>query len=71
MPNIHHLDVESAWALDCQHYWGRLLTGTHRHWCPDWDMLPIDETCTTEYSCCTCTPPAHPPISTVGLPLSD
>lgn len=35
---------------DCMKYRGRLLTGKYRHWCPDWDFLPIDETC-PEFPC--------------------
>ena len=41
------------WVEDCQRWWGKLLTGTHRHWCPDWDYLPIDNTC-PEFEACTC-----------------
>lgn len=44
----------SAWTEDCNRYWGRVLTGTKKHWCPDWDYLPIDETTKTEIDCCTC-----------------
>lgn len=29
------------------------LTGKFRHWCPDWDGMPIDETM-DEFDCCTC-----------------
>ena len=28
----------------------RVLTGKYRHWCDDWDGLPIDET-TPEWPC--------------------
>lgn len=38
---------------DCLRYMGKVLTGEFRHWCPDWDGLPIDET-VPEYGCCTC-----------------
>lgn len=43
------------WQLDCLHWYGEpdLLQGTFRHWCPDWDDLPIDETC-GEFLNCTC-----------------
>jgi len=41
------------WIDDCQRYWGRLLTGAKGHWCPEWDDLPIDETC-QEFDCCIC-----------------
>ena len=42
------------WVEDCLRYWDTILVGDHRHWCPDWDYLPIDETCEVEYDCCTC-----------------
>ena len=29
------------------------LKGRFRHWCPEWDDLPIDETM-PEFECCTC-----------------
>lgn len=35
---------------DCHHWRGRLLTGARAHWCPEWDDLPIDETC-PEWPC--------------------
>lgn len=38
------------WATDCKHWRGRLLVGRYAHWCPDWDDLPIDETC-PEWPC--------------------
>ena len=38
---------------DCLHWHGRELTGKYRHWCREWDELPIDETC-TEFKFCTC-----------------
>ncbi len=31
------------------------LKGTFKHYCPDWDDLPIDET-TPEFAACTCFP---------------
>jgi len=44
----------SLFDLDCLYYtYGRLLKGRLKHYCPDWDYLPIDETC-PEYSGCTC-----------------
>lgn len=33
------------WIEDSLHWRGRLLTGKFGHWCPEWDALPIDETC--------------------------
>lgn len=41
------------WEEDCLHWWGRILTGEHCHWCPDWDDLPINEEC-EEYLYCSC-----------------
>lgn len=38
---------------DCLRYHGRILTGLYKHFCPDWDDLPIDDTC-AEYESCTC-----------------
>ncbi len=35
---------------DCLHWRNRVLTGVYAHWCPDWDELPIDETC-NEWPC--------------------
>lgn len=32
---------------------GRDLHGPDRHWCHDWDSMPIDATC-SEYDCCSC-----------------
>lgn len=29
------------------------LTGKYKHYCLDWDGLPVDETC-PEFECCTC-----------------
>jgi len=29
---------------------GKVLTGRYAHWCPEWDDLPIDETC-DEWPC--------------------
>jgi hypothetical protein len=41
------------WNKQCLHYRGRILTGEHGHYCPDWDELPIDETC-QEWPCPCC-----------------
>ncbi len=38
---------------DCMQMWGKLLTGKHKHYCCEWDYLPIDETC-YEYFACMC-----------------
>jgi hypothetical protein len=38
---------------DCMHFYGKVLEGIHKHYCPDFDYLPIDETC-FEYQFCLC-----------------
>ncbi len=38
---------------DCMHFHGKILTGIHKHYCPEYDYLPIDETC-TEFEYCMC-----------------
>jgi len=35
---------------DCLQWRGRVLDGTYRHWCAEWDDLPMDETC-PEWPC--------------------
>lgn len=40
----------SEWASDCMACRGKVLRGKHSHWCPDWDFLPVDETC-PEWPC--------------------
>lgn len=42
------------WNEECLRFWGRVLIGEKKHWCADWDFLPIDETTTDEFACCTC-----------------
>jgi hypothetical protein len=39
------------WEVDCLRWHGRVLTGNDKHWCADWDYLPIDDTC-IEYQAC-------------------
>ena len=41
------------WELDCIRWHGIVLVGDAKHWFPDWDDLPIDETC-PEFECCCC-----------------
>ena len=38
---------------DCLHHYGEILTGKYKHYCCEWDYLPIDETC-PEYEFCYC-----------------
>jgi hypothetical protein len=44
---------EAEWEKDCIMTYRRVLTGKKRHWCPEWDFLPIDET-SPEFESCTC-----------------
>ena len=50
------------WEEDCLHYHGQVLTGRYKHWCADWDDLPIDDTC-PEFECCTCPKDSNEPSS--------
>jgi len=35
-------------------YYGKIvLYGEKKHWCPEWDFLPIDDTC-PEFQSCIC-----------------
>ena len=43
-------ETEAEWAKDSQRWRGKVLTGRFRHWCLDWDLLPVDETC-MEWPC--------------------
>lgn len=38
------------WEKDCLKWRGRVLTGKFKHWCYEWDELPVDET-TPEWPC--------------------
>lgn len=42
------------WEKDCSKFYGKFLNGEYAHWCPDYDGLPIDETCIDEFDNCTC-----------------
>ncbi len=46
-------DFVKIWVRDCFRWHDRLLTGNFQHYCPDWDYLPIDDTC-MEYEACFC-----------------
>ena len=39
---------------ESMYFHGRILTGTHKHFCPDFDYFPIDETCSEYHQFCTC-----------------
>lgn len=43
-------EMTDTWAEDCIKERGRVLTGKKRHYCMEWDGLPIDET-TPEWPC--------------------
>jgi len=45
--------VRNDWEEDCMHFWGKVLVGEKKHWCHEFDGLPIDETC-TEFEFCLC-----------------
>lgn len=42
--------MRAAWEQHCLEWRGRVLTGKNAHSCPDWDELPIDESC-PEWPC--------------------
>ena len=42
--------ISKKWEGDSLQWRGAVLTGIHRHWCPDWDFLPLDET-SPEWPC--------------------
>ena len=56
----------ALWERDCKKWRGKVLTGEKRHWCADWDGLPVDET-TEEFSCCTCWDDDEPEGSKEGV----
>lgn len=45
-----------TWRRECKRWRGRVLRGRWRHYCNDWDGLPIDET-TVEFASCLDLPP--------------
>lgn len=47
-------DFAILWAKDCFFFHSRLLSGEKRHYCPEWDYMPIDETCEFEFEACSC-----------------
>ena len=50
MSEVDRLTFTEQWHADCLKWRGKVLTGKFRHWCEDWDGLPIDET-TPEWPC--------------------
>lgn len=49
-------EMRASFDRDCLREYGRILTGDRWHWCLDWDMLPIDDTC-PEFDNCNCNIP--------------
>jgi hypothetical protein len=47
-------DFQIIWNKDFFFFHNRLLTGEKRHYCPEWDYMPIDETCEFEFEACIC-----------------
>jgi len=45
---------QTEFEKKCYRWHGRKLEGNYAHYCPDWDFLPIDNTC-VEFQSCTCT----------------
>lgn len=43
----------AVWLADCNRERGETLTGVYCHYCPDWNYLPIDESC-LEFVACRC-----------------
>lgn len=47
------LSIYPDWNIDCLKWRGKVLKGNNCHYCPEWDFLPVDETC-DEFDCCRC-----------------
>jgi hypothetical protein len=47
-------DFATVWVKECMFFHGRVLEGEKSHYCPEWDFMPIDETCEMEIEICTC-----------------
>lgn len=43
----------TAYNEDIEREQFKLLKGKHKHYCPEWDYMAIDETC-PEYKACLC-----------------
>jgi hypothetical protein len=48
--DVQMREVSPDWVDDSLQWRGRVLLGRYAHWCPDWDDLPMDETC-DEWPC--------------------
>ena len=47
------MTMMTEFEKECIRWYGENLTGNYAHYCPDWDYLPIDDTC-VEFQSCTC-----------------
>lgn len=54
--------MKNDWNSECIKYHGRVLKGKKRHYCYDWDGMPIDETC-KEFDVCCCVFPKEKRIN--------
>lgn len=52
LPPVAPVRSWAEWEHDCLHWRGLVLEGQYAHWCPQWNDLPMDETC-PEWPC-TC-----------------
>lgn len=51
--DINGIPYNAPWNLVSLRYRGAILTGIFRHYCCEWDFLPIDES-DEEINCCLC-----------------
>ena len=47
------LDTDTEFDIETLKFYGHRLTGKYKHYCCEWDFLPIDET-VPEFEACTC-----------------
>jgi hypothetical protein len=47
---VNALSVPDEWRKDCLWWRGEVLVGACKHYCHEWDGLPMDETC-AEWPC--------------------
>ena len=48
------MEDQLQWEKECIEWRGKVLTGEFRHYCAEFDGLPVDDTCFIEISVCTC-----------------
>lgn len=51
--DINGIPWDAPWETVCMRYRGRALTGRYKHYCHEWDGLPIDEN-DEEFDVCHC-----------------